>query len=133
MARVEHAATALGMTELFVGLVVVSIAGNAAESTAAVRAALKNRMDLSVGIAVGSSIQIALFVAPVLVLLSHFVGPAPMNLVFTPIEIGALVLAVVIVGQIASDGDSNWLEGTQLLAVYLMLAVIFFYLPVATS
>lgn len=126
---IDHAATSLGMTELFVGLVIVAAAGNATESTAAIRAAMKNRMDLSVGIAVGSSIQIALFVAPVLVVLSRFVGPRPMDLVFTPVEIVALVLTVVIVGQIASDGDSNWLEGAQLVAVYIMLAVLFFYLP----
>jgi Ca2+:H+ antiporter len=130
---IEHAATVLGMTELFVGLVVVAAAGNAAESTAGVRAALKNRMDLSVGIAVGSSIQIALFVGPSLVILSRVVGPRPMDLVFTPVEIMALVIAVVVVGQIASDGESNWLEGAQLLAVYIMLAVMFFYFPAQAS
>lgn len=126
---IEAASRALGMTDLFVGLVVVAIAGNAAESTAAVRAALKDRMDLSVGIAAGSSIQVALFVAPVLVFLSEWIGSGPMDLVFTPIEIGAIVLAVVIAAQIASDGESNWLEGAQLVAVYVMLAVMFFYLP----
>jgi Ca2+:H+ antiporter len=126
---VEVASKSLGMTDLFVGLVVVAIAGNAAESTAAVRAALKNRMDLSVGIAVGSSIQVSLFVAPVLVFLSESIGPRPMDLLFTPVEIIAIVLAVVITAQIASDGDSNWLEGAQLVAVYVMLAVMFFYLP----
>ena len=117
------------MTELFAGLVVVAIAGNAAEATAAVRAALNNRMDLSVGIAAGSSIQIALFVAPLLVIISQWVSSRPMDLVFTPVEIVALVLAVVITSQLASDGQSNWLEGAQLLAVYVMLAVMFFYLP----
>jgi Ca2+:H+ antiporter len=126
---IEAASRALGMTDLFVGLVVIAIAGNAAESTPAVRASLKNRMDLSVGIAAGSSIQVALFVAPVLVFLSEWVGPGPMDLVFTPVEIIAIVLAVVITAQIASDGDSNWLEGAQLVAVYVMLAVMFFYLP----
>jgi Ca2+:H+ antiporter len=130
---VEVASKSLGMTDLFVGLVVVAIAGNAAESTAAVRAALKNRMDLSVGIAAGSSIQVSLFVAPVLVFLSERIGPRPMDLLFTPVEIMAIVLAVVITAQIASDGESNWLEGAQLVAVYVMLAVMFFYLPEPTS
>lgn len=86
-------------------------------------------MDLSVGISLGSSIQIALFVAPTLVILSHFVGPAPMNLVFTPVEVIAIIVAVAISGQIAADGESNWLEGVQLVAVYLMLAIMFFLLP----
>jgi Ca2+:H+ antiporter len=126
---VEVAAKALGMTDLFVGLVIVAIAGNAAESTAAIRAALKGRMDLSVGIAAGSSIQVALFVAPGLVILSYWVGGSPMDLVFTPVEIGALVLAVAMTGQIAADAESNWLEGVQLLAVYIMLGIMFFYLP----
>ena len=126
---IEAASGALGMTELFAGLVVVAVAGNAAESTAAVRAALQNRMDLSVGIAVGSSIQVALFVGPLLVLVGHWVGTRNMDLVFTPIEIVAVVLAIVITEQVASDGDANWLEGAQLMAVYIMLAVIFFYLP----
>ena len=126
---IELASKSLGMTDLFVGLVVIAIAGNAAESTAAVRASLKNRMDLSVGIAVGSSLQVALFVAPVLVILSQWIGPGPMDLVFTPVEIVAVVIAVAITGQIASDGDSNWFEGVQLLAVYIMLGVMFFYLP----
>jgi Ca2+:H+ antiporter len=126
---IELASKSLGMTDLFVGLVVVAIAGNAAESTAAVRASLNNRMDLSVGIAVGSSLQVALFVAPVLVVLSQWIGPGPMDLVFTPVEIVAVVIAVAITGQIASDGDSNWFEGVQLVAVYIMLGVLFFYLP----
>jgi Ca2+:H+ antiporter len=126
---VEAASRSLGLTELFVGLVVVAIAGNAAESTSAIRAALKGQMDLSVGIGIGSSIQIALFVAPVLVLLSHFVAARPMDLVFTPAELVALVLTIGITGQIAGDGDSNWFEGVQLLAVYSMMAVMFYFLP----
>ena len=126
---IEAASRALGMTDLFVGIVILAIAGNAAESTSAVRAALRGRMDLSVGIGAGSSIQIALFVAPCLVLLSRFVGPGPMDLVFTPVEVLALVLAIAVTTQVAGDGESNWLEGVQLLAVYIMLAIIFFYLP----
>lgn len=126
---VEAAAHSFGMSQVFVGVIVVAIVGNAAEHSTAVLVARKNRMDLSLGIAVGSSLQIALFVAPLLVILSHFIGPAPMNLVFTPAEVMAIGLAVLITGQIASDGRSNWLEGVQLLAVYLMLALVFFYLP----
>lgn len=126
---VEAAAKALGMTDLFVGTVIVAIAGNAAESTSAIRAALRNRMDLSVGIGIGSSLQVALFVGPGLVILSHWVGKTPMDLVFTPAELIALVFTIFITGQIAGDGESNWFEGVQLLAVYIMLAVMFYYLP----
>jgi len=126
---VEAASRSLGLTELFVGLVIVAIAGNAAESTSAIRAAVKGQMDLCVGIGIGSSIQIALFVAPGLVLISHFVAEKPMNLVFTPAELVALVLTIGITGQIAGDGDSNWFEGVQLLAVYSMMAVMFYFLP----
>jgi Ca2+:H+ antiporter len=126
---VEVAAQSLGLTDLFVGLVIVAIAGNAAESTSAIRAALKGRMDLCVGVAIGSSLQIALFVGPLLVLLSYWFGKRPMDLVFTPAELVALVLAIAITVQIAGDGESNWFEGVQLLAVYLMLAVMIYYLP----
>jgi Ca2+:H+ antiporter len=126
---VEAASRSLGLTELFVGLVIVAIAGNAAESTSAIRAAVKGHMDLSVGIGIGSSIQIALFVAPGLVLISHFVAARPMDLVFTPAELVALLLTITITGQIAGDGDSNWFEGVQLLAVYFMMAVMFYFLP----
>lgn len=126
---VESAAHELGMTSLFVGVVVVAIIGNAAEHSTAILVAMKNRMDLALGIAIGSSIQIALFVAPVLVLASYFVGPQPMDLVFTPAEVLAVVIAVSITAQIASDGESHWLEGAQLLAVYLLLAFVFFALP----
>jgi Ca2+:H+ antiporter len=128
---VEHTAEALGMTSVFVGVFVVAIIGNAAEHSTAILVALKNRMDLSLGIAIGSSIQIALFVAPVLVLASYVIGPRPLNLVFTPAEVAAVGLAVLIVGQIAVDGESNWLEGVQLLAVYLVLGIAFYFLPEA--
>jgi Ca2+:H+ antiporter len=126
---IEAAAHALHMSDLFAGIIVVAIAGNAAEATSAIRAAMRNRMDLSVGIASGSSMQIALFVAPGLVLLSHVVGARPMDLVFTPVELLALVVAIAIHGQVAGDGDANWMEGVQLLAVYSMLAVMFYLLP----
>jgi Ca2+:H+ antiporter len=126
---VESASRSLGLTELFVGLVIVAIAGNAAESTSAIRAAVKGQMDLCVGIGIGSSIQIALFVAPGLVLISHFVAARPMDLVFTPAELVALLFTIAITGQIAGDGDSNWFEGVQLLAVYFMMGVMFYFLP----
>ena len=126
---VEPAAEALGMTGVFVGVIVVAIIGNAAEHSTAIIAAVKNRMDLSIGIALGSSIQIALFVAPVLVLASFALGPRPMDLVFTVPEVLAVVMAVYISGQVTSDGESNWLEGVQLLSVYLILAVVFYFLP----
>lgn len=126
---VQQAAAQLGMTSVFVGVIVVAIIGNAAEHSTAILVARKNRMDLSLGIAIGSSIQIALFVAPVLVVASHFVGPRPMDLVFTPAEVMAAGLAVAITGQASSDGESNWFEGVQLLAVYLILAIMFYFLP----
>jgi len=128
---VDAAAASLGMTDLFVGVVVVAIIGNAAEHASAITAAMANRMELSVEIAVGSSTQIALFVAPVLVLLSYVIGPSPMDLVFTPAEVVAVGLAVLITEQISGDGESNWLEGIQLLAVYLVLALAFYFLPEA--
>lgn len=126
---VEQAAKSHGMTSVFIGVIVVAVVGNAAEHSTAVMMALKNRMELSIGIAVGSSLQIALLVAPVLVILSHFVGPQPMDLAFTPAEVLAVLVSVMITGQIASDGESNWLEGVLLLALYLILAVAFFLLP----
>jgi len=126
---VEHAANAFGMTDVFIGVIVVALVGNAAEHSTAILMALKNRMDLSVGIAIGSSIQIALFVAPLLVLFSYVIAPAPMNLVFTTAELLAIILAVFITGQIAGDGISNWFEGVQLISVYLILGILFYFLP----
>lgn len=130
---VQDAAEAFGMTRVFVGVIVVAVVGNAAEHSSAVMMAMKNKMELSMGIAIGSSLQIALFVAPVLVIVSHFIGPQPMDLVFTPAEVLAVFLAVLITGQIASDGESNWLEGVQLLAVYVILAMVFYFLPEAAA
>lgn len=126
---VGHAAEAMGMTGVFVGVIVVAVIGNAAEHSTALLAAMKDRMDLSIGIAVGSSIQIALFVAPVLVLASFAIGPRPMDLVFTLPEVLAVVVSVAIAGQVTADGESNWLEGVQLLSVYLLLALVFYTLP----
>jgi Ca2+:H+ antiporter len=129
---VEQAASSFGMSSIFVGVVIVAIVGNAAEHSTAVAMALKNRMDLSLGISLGSSLQIALFVAPVILLASYVLGPAPMNLVFTPAEVLAVWLAVSISSQIAGDGESNWIEGVQLIAVWIILGLVFYFLP-ATS
>lgn len=129
VATVDLAAHSFGMTRVFVGVIVVAIIGNAAEHSSAIVAAYKNRMDLAMGIAIGSSIQVAMFVAPVLVLASYALGPRPLNLVFSPAEVMAIGLAVAISGQITSDGESNWLEGVQLLAVYVVLGVVFYFLP----
>ncbi len=126
---VESAASSLGMSDLFVGVIIVAIIGNAAEHSSAIRAAWHDRMDLSLGIAVGSSIQIALFVAPALVLASFLLAPHPMELLFTPAELLAVGLAVLITSQIAGDGESNWLEGVQLLAVYVIFGLVFYFLP----
>jgi Ca2+:H+ antiporter len=126
---VSHAAETFGMTQVFVGVIVVAIVGNAAEHSTAILVAMKNRMDLSLSIAIGSSVQIALFVAPLLVILSRFIGPRPMDLIFTPAEVLAIALSVIITEQITGDGESNWLEGVLLLAVYLILGIVFYFLP----
>jgi Ca2+:H+ antiporter len=128
---VEQAAHTFGMTSIFVGVIVVAVVGNAAEHSTAILMALKNRMDLTLGVAIGSSIQIALFVAPVLVLASYFIGPHPINLVFSPAEVMAIGLSVIIAGQVTGDGESNWLEGVQLLAVYIIFGIVFYFLPEA--
>jgi Ca2+:H+ antiporter len=126
---VEPVAEAFGMTRIFMGVVIVAIVGNAAEHSTAVMTAMKNRMELTLAITIGSSLQIALFVAPVLVIASHWFGPQPLELMFSPAEVLAVFVAVLITSQIAGDGESNWLEGAQLLAVYLILAFVFFFLP----
>ncbi|WP_139555955.1 calcium/proton exchanger [Methylotetracoccus oryzae] len=125
---VEHTARALGMTDVFIGVVLVAIVGNAAEHSTAVLMAAKNQMDLAINIAIGSSIQIALFVAPVLVFTGYLIGQ-PMDLVFTTFETVAVVLSSWVVLVIAMDGESNWMEGVQLLAVYVILAIAFYFLP----
>jgi len=126
---VEATAKTFGMTEVFVGVILVAIIGNAAEHSTAILMALKNKMDIAVNIAVGSSIQIALFVAPLLVFLSYAIGPQPMDLRFTSFEVLAIVLSVFIIGFISQDGESNWMEGVQLLAVYAILGLAFYFLP----
>ena len=126
---IEPSAHELGLSNIFVGVFVVAILGNAAEHATAVTAALKNRMDLSLSIAIGSSVQVALFVAPLLVLASLIIGPAPMDLVFGKGLVLTVFLAVLITGQVAGDGRSDWLKGVQLLAVYLILGLAFFLTP----
>jgi Ca2+:H+ antiporter len=125
---VEHTAQAFGMTDVFVGVILVAIIGNAAEHSTAVLMAAKNQMDLAMNIAVGSSIQIALFVAPVLVFVSYLFG-RPMDLLFTVFEVVSVALAVGSVSLISMDGESNWMEGVQLLAVYVILGIAFYFLP----
>jgi Ca2+:H+ antiporter len=123
---IGEASHEIGLSEFFVGVFIVAIVGNAAEHWVAVLVAAKDKMDLAVGIAIGSSAQIALFVAPVLVLLSFVVGPEPMALVFNGYEIGGLVFAVLIANFLTQDGESNWFEGVQLLALYAVLGIVFF-------
>jgi Ca2+:H+ antiporter len=126
--QIEEATQALGMTKFFVGMIVVAVVGNAAEHSAAVLAAMKDKMDLSLTIAVGSSVQIALLVAPVLVFASYLMG-RPMSLVFNGFEIAAVLLSVLVISQISSDGETNWFEGVQLLAVYIVMAIAFWFVP----
>jgi Ca2+:H+ antiporter len=129
---VEYTARELGMTEVFVGVIVVAIIGNAAEHSTAILVAMKNQMDLALNIAIGSSIQIALFVAPLLVFFGYLFGQ-PMNLLFSEFEVMAVALSVGIVAMVATDGESNWMEGVQLLAVYVILAIAFYFLPGASG
>jgi Ca2+:H+ antiporter len=125
---IEPASASIGMTPIFTGIIFLALVGNAAEAMNAVGFARKDQMDLSFGIAVGASTQVALFVAPVLVFAGYLMGK-PMDLHFTAFEIVAIVLAVAIVSRLTSDGECHWMEGVMLIAVYLMLAVGFFYLP----
>jgi Ca2+:H+ antiporter len=115
-----------------VGVFVVAILGNAAEHATAVKAAMSDRMDLSLSIAIGSSVQVALFVAPLLVLASLTVGPGPINLSFGDGGVLTVLLAVLITGQVAGDGRSDWLKGVQLLAVYVILGLAYFFLPASS-
>ena len=124
----EEATRQLGLTELFTGIILLPIIGNAAEHATAVVVAVKNKMDLSVSVAMGSSLQIALFVAPVLVLVGWVIGQ-PMDLNFNPFELVAVAVAVFIANSVSSDGRSNWLEGTLLLATYLVLGAAFYFHP----
>jgi Ca2+:H+ antiporter len=128
VASIGSAVAGLGLTTLFIGVVVVPVIGNAAEHYSAVTLAMRDRMDVALDIAVGSSTQVALFVAPLLVLVSLAMG-RPMSYLFTRQEIVAIVASVTIAVFIARDAKSNWLEGVQLLAVYLVIALAFFFLP----
>src|SRR5262245_43881093 len=125
---IEHTAQQMGMSEVFVGVFVVAIVGNAAEHSTAVLVSLKNKMDLAVNIAVGSSLQVALLVAPVLVFVSYAFG-RPLDLLFTTFEIAAVAISVAVVNLIASDGESNWMEGVLLIAVYVILGFAFYTMP----
>ena len=126
----EATGHALGMSPLFIGIVLLAVVGGAAESGAAIAMGRKNQMDLAVGIAMGSSIQIALFVTPVLVLLSGVVGPAPLSLAFSRLEIGTLLLGTLIVVTTAGDGRATWFKGIQLLAVYFIIAASVYWMPI---
>ena len=123
---VDSITATLGLSEFFVGIILIPIIGNAAEHSTAIVMAMKNKMDVSVEIAVGSSLQIILFVAPVLIFLSLLF--TPMSIVFNQFELVSLIVSVLIVNIVASDGESNWLEGVQLLSVYLIIAAGFFIL-----
>ena len=122
---ISEAAESVGLSEFFIGAIIVAIVGNAAEHWVAVLVARKNQMDLALNIAIGSSAQIALFVAPILVLFSFFLGPHPMGLVFNGFELAAVLLAAIVANQVTQEGESTWYEGVQLLALYLVLAIAF--------
>jgi Ca2+:H+ antiporter len=125
----EGTGQALGMSDVFIGIVFLAIVGGAAESGSAIAMARKDKLDLTIGIAMGSSIQIALFVAPVLVLVSGFIAPEPLELAFSRAEIGTLFLGVLLGAFVASDGRSHWYKGVQLIVVYTMIALTFYFLP----
>jgi len=126
--NLEPALVQFGMTELFAGVIVVALVGNAAEHYSAIVAAAKNQMTLAIEISIGSSAQIAMMIAPLLVIIGPFVGQ-PMSLVFNPFEMAAIGLSVGTVALVANDGESNWLEGLQLLGLYVILAAAFYIIP----
>ena len=124
---IEETSHSIGLSEFFIGVIVVAIVGNAAEHWVAVLVAVKDKMDLSVNIAIGSSAQVAMFVAPVLVLVSFVLGPGPMPLVFNGFEVAAIFLAVLVANQVTNEGESTWFEGVQLLALYVILGLTFYF------
>jgi len=130
---IEPTAREFGLSRAFIGIFVVAIIGNAAEHTAAITVALKDRMDLALSIAIGSSVQVALFVAPVLVLASLVIGPTQLDLALPAGLVLTVLLSVLITGQVAGDGRSDWLKGMQLIAVYLVLGLTFFFMPGSPS
>ena len=126
MSSLEPALKSLGLSELFVGLILIPVIGNAAEHSSAVMFALRNKVDVTLEIAIGSSTQIALFVAPVLVFISLAVGH-PMDFVFSTFEVAAVGLSALLMTLISLDGESNWLEGAQLVGAYVIMAISFFF------
>jgi Ca2+:H+ antiporter len=124
---ITEASHSIGLSEFFIGAIVVAIVGNAAEHWVAVLVARKDKMDLAVNIAIGSSAQVALFVAPALVIASFLLGPHPMALVFNGFELGAILIAILIAQYVTQDGESTWFEGLQLLAVYFVFGLAFYY------
>jgi Ca2+:H+ antiporter len=124
---IEEASEGIGLSPFFVSLIIVAIVGNAAEHWVAVYFAARNKMDIAIAIAIGSSAQIALFVMPVLVLVSFVLGPFPLSLEFSGLELGAILLAVLLAAHVSQDGESTWFEGVQLLAVYVVLGVVFYF------
>lgn len=130
---VEHVTETLPLTEFFIGIIIIPLVGNVAEHLVAMQVAIKNKMELSMAVSLGSSLQVALFVAPVLVFISLLMGGRTLLLVFNNFELIALVAASLIAAFIALDGESNWLEGAMLLAVYIIVAIAFFFLPAAVA
>lgn len=126
----EGTGQALGMSQIFIGIVFLAVVGGAAESGSAIAMGAKNKVDLAVGIALGSSIQIALFVAPLLVFASYFIAPEPLELSFSRAEVGSLFLGVLIGTVVCGDGQTNWFKGAQLITVYLIIAMMFYFMPV---
>jgi Ca2+:H+ antiporter len=126
---IEETAASLGMSKAFIGVIILALIGGAPESVAAVTVARRNKLDLTMGIAVGSSVQIALFVAPVLVLASYFMAPRPLNLMMGNAGIMIIMLPVLLLSMLVGDGRSNWFKGVQLLSVYLLIALFCYFLP----
>jgi Ca2+:H+ antiporter len=120
---------ALGMSSVFIGIVFLAVVGGAAESGSAIAMGAHNKVDLAIGIALGSSIQIALFIAPVLVFASYFIAPAPLELSFGRAEVGSLFIGVIVGALVCGDGQSNWFKGAQLITVYLIFAAMFYFMP----
>jgi len=125
----EETGKVLGMSSVFIGVIFLAIVGGAAESISAITMGAKNKMDLSIGIALGSSIQIALFIAPALVLMSTFVGPSQLNLNFPRGLIVALFLSVILAAMVAGDGRSNWYKGVQLILIYIIMGMMLYFIP----
>jgi Ca2+:H+ antiporter len=125
----EGTGEALGMSDTFIGMIIVAVVGGAAESLSAVAAGRRNQLDLTMGVVYGSCIQIALFVAPALVLMSRVIAPEPLDLSFSRTELGVLFLAVLIGAAVANDGKGNWFKGVQLLAMYATIALLLYFVP----